>query len=125
MKISPARAAAFDVLLRVERDRAFTSTLLPSYEGSLSPADRALCHELVLGILRRQMWLDRVIDSLAGQRKLDLEVRLVLRLGLYQLRFLDKIPAYSAINDSVELTRRAKKSSAAGFVNALLRRDSR
>jgi len=125
MKITPARAAAFDVLLRVERDRAFTSVLLPSYETKLSGPDRALCHELVLGVLRRQLWLDRVIDHLAAGRKLDLEVRIALRLGLYQLRLLSKIPVYSSINESVELTRRAKKSSAAGLVNALLRRATR
>ena len=66
MKISPARIAAFDVLLRVENDRAFSSVLLPAAEEGLSQADRALCHELVLGTLRRQIYLDKLIDSLSG-----------------------------------------------------------
>lgn len=122
MKISPARLAAFDVLRRIETDRAFSSVLLPAYEEKLSPPDRALCHELVLGVLRRQMLLDEVIRGFAGSKKLDTAVRIALRLGAYQLLFLEKIPAYSAINESVNLVQRAKKTSAKGFVNAILRR---
>lgn len=124
MKISPARAAAFDILLRVESDRAFSSVLLPQHESSLSPKDRALCHELVLGTLRRQIYLDRTIDLFSGGKRLDTAVRIALRLGIYQLYFLDKVPAHSAVNDSVELVARAKKRSAKGFANALLRRAS-
>ena len=125
MKISPARTAAFDILLRIETEKAFTSVLLPQYEDKLSPADRALCHELVLGTLRRQIWLDRVIDALTGGKKLDIEVRIALRLGIYQLNFLDKVPPYSAINESVNLVQRARKTSAKPFVNAVLRRTAK
>src|SRR4051812_809315 len=125
MSISPARAASFDILLRIERERSFSSVLLPLYEERLSSADRSLCHELVLGVLRRQIRLDRLLDVLAPARKLDIEVRIALRLGLYQLLFLTKIPARAAINESVELVKRARKSSASGFVNAVLRRASR
>ena len=122
MKISPARAAAFDVLMRIETEKAFSSALLPHYEDALSAADASLCHEITLGSLRRQIYLDRVIDFFAGGKKLDIAVRVALRIGLYQLIFLDKIPAYSAINESVELVRRAKKTSAKSLVNAVLRR---
>nr|AUN37197.1 ribosomal RNA small subunit methyltransferase B [uncultured bacterium] len=124
MKVSPARAAAFDVLTRVEAERAFSSVLLPIFESDLRPLDRGLCHELVLGVLRRQMWLDRVIDAFV-QKKLDPEVRLALRLGIFQLVFLDKIPDHSAINETVNLAQRAKKTSAKGLVNAVLRRVSK
>jgi len=124
MSISPARTAAFDILLRIERERAFSSVLLPLYEERLSPPDRSLCHELVLGVLRRRMRLDRLLDHLAPSRKLDAEVRIALQIGLYQLLFLTKVPARAAINESVELVKRARKMSAAGFVNALLRRAS-
>ncbi len=120
--ISPARTAAFDVLLRVETEQAFTSNLLPAYEKTLSNVDRALCHELVLGVLRRQIWLDRVIDGLAGGKRLDPEVRISLRLGIYQIQFLSRVPAHSAVNESVELVKRARKTSAKGFVNDILRR---
>lgn len=125
MKISAARTAAFDILLRIERERAFSSILLPLAEATLSPSDRALCHELVLGTLRRQIYLDRVIESLAGNKKVDIEVRIAIRLGLYQILFLDRVPQYSAINESVNLVGRAKKTSAKGFANAILRRATR
>jgi 16S rRNA (cytosine967-C5)-methyltransferase len=124
MNISPARTAAFDVLLRVETERSFTSVLLPQYESRLSEHDRGLCHELVLGSLRQQIYLDRVIDTYAAGKKLDAAVRIALRLGIYQLYFLDKIPARSAVNESVNLVQRAHKTSAKGLVNAILRRAS-
>ena len=125
MKISPARTAAFDILLRIEKERAFSSVLLPMYESGLSLADASLCHELVLGTLRRQIYLDRIIDHFVGRKQIDIEVRIALRLALYQLIHLDRIPEYSAINESVNLVQRAKKTSAKGFVNAILRRASR
>lgn len=121
MKISPARTTAFDILLRIEREKSYSSVLLPTYEDNLAAADRALCHELVLGSLRRQILLDREIDVLTGNKKLDIEVRVAIRLGLYQLRFLTKVPQYSAINESVNLVQRAKKTSAKSLVNAVLR----
>lgn len=124
MKISPARTAACDILLRVETQRAFSSILLSQISGEVSTADRALCHELVLGTLRRQIYLDRIIDLFAKGKKLDIEVRIALRLGLYQIRFT-RIPPYSAINESVNLVARARKTSAKGFVNAILRRASK
>jgi len=84
--------------------------------------DRALCHELVLGILRLQIWLDHLIDYLAGGRKLDTEVRIALRLGVFQILCLDRIPDHAAVNDSVNLVVRARKSSAKTLVNAILRK---
>ena len=125
MKISPARTAAFDILLRIAVDRAYSSVLLPVFEADLSPMDRGLCHELTLGTLRRQIYLDRIIDELTAGKKLDIQVRIAIRLAIYQLEFLDKIPQYSAINESVNLVQRARKTSAKGFVNAILRRASR
>ena len=125
MNISAARAAAFDILLRIEAEKSFSSALLPIYEESLSPADSSLCHELALGSLRKQIYLDRVIAQFVGSKKLDTAVRVALRVGLYQLYFLDRVPDYSAINESVGLVQRAKKTSAKGFVNAVLRRATR
>ncbi len=124
MKISPARLAAFEILRKIETEKSFSSVLLPLYEEKLSVKDRSLCHNLTLGTLRKQIFLDRAIDKFVG-RKLDAEVRIILRLGLFQLLFLDKIPAYSAINEAVNLTIRAKKTSAKNLVNAVLRRATR
>lgn len=121
MKISPARTAAYDVLLRIASENAFSSVLLPEFEADLAANDRALCHEIVLGVLRRQIYLDKLIDLLAKKPKFDAEVRIALRMGIFQMLFLSKVPSYAAINDSVNLVQRAKKSSAKGLVNAVLR----
>ena len=122
MKISPARIAAFEILVKIEKEKSFSSALLPLYEEKLQTKDRALCHELTLGVLRKQIYLDKIIESFTNNKKLDSAVRIALRLGIYQLKFLDKIPDYSAINESVNLVQFAKKTSAKGFVNAILRR---
>lgn len=122
-QVSPARRAAFEILRRVA-DGAFSSVLLAAEEPGLKPADRALCHELVLGVLRWQLYLDKIVEHFAKRsiESLDLPVRIALRMGLYQLRFLSRIPAAAAVNESVTLVRSAKLSSAAAFVNAVLRR---
>lgn len=125
MNISPARLAAFEILTKIETDKAFSSILLANFEQSLSLKDRALCHEITLGVLRRQLYLDRIIEKLTNGRKLDTAVKITLRIGLYQILFLDKIPAYSAINESVNLVNKARKTSAKGLVNAILRRSTR
>jgi 16S rRNA (cytosine967-C5)-methyltransferase len=125
--VSPARGAAFEILRRVEEEGAFASVLLASLGEELSAQDRALCYELVMGVLRRQLWLDRLIDHYAGRsaQRLDAPVRLALRLGLYQLRFLSRVPIRAAVNESVNLVRLARLRSAEGFVNAVLRRAAR
>lgn len=127
MPVAPARRSAFEILRRVETESAFASVLLAALDPQMRADDRALCHELVLGVLRRRLWLDRAIEHLGNRRveKLDLEVRLALEIGLYQLRFLTRIPAPAAVNESVNLTRAGRIRSAAGFVNAVLRRSAR
>lgn len=122
-EISPARLAAFNILQQVETG-AFSSVLLAAEEPRLQPADRALCHELVLGVLRWQLLLDKFVAHYSKRRieSLDTSVCIALRLGLYQLRYLTRIPASAAVNESVSLVRLARLSSATGFVNAVLRR---
>jgi 16S rRNA (cytosine967-C5)-methyltransferase len=124
--VSPARLAAFEILRRVA-DGAYASVLLAAGAGELKPRDRALSHELVLGVLRRQLWLDRLIELYANRRvaELDPSVLIILRLGLYQLRFLTRVPASAAVNESVNLVNVARKRSAGGLVNAILRRATR
>ena len=125
--ISPARLAAFEILLRVEEAGAYASVLLATKAGQLKPNDRAFAHELVMGVLRRQLWLDHLIAHYANRdpRRLDGAVRVALRIGLYQLRFMSRVPPSAAVNESVNLVRRARLRSAESFVNAVLRRATR
>lgn len=124
--ISPARREAFEILLRVEAG-SYASVLLATREPELIPLDRALCHELVMGVLRWQLWLDKLIEYYANRKvaELDLGVRIILRLGLYQLRFLSRVPPSAAVNESVKLVNFARLRSASGLVNAVLRRATR
>jgi 16S rRNA (cytosine967-C5)-methyltransferase len=125
MPVSPARAAAFDILLRVQQQDAYASELLHSERlNKLSTADRALTTELVMGVLRWRSRLDLSIADASSRPldKLDPEVLNALRLAAYQIHFLTRIPARAAINESVELMKRAKKRSAAPFANAVLRK---
>jgi 16S rRNA (cytosine967-C5)-methyltransferase len=125
MPVSPSRAAAFDILLRVERESSYASELLHSstYE-KLSTPDHALVTELVMGVLRWRSRLDSAIAQASSQplKKLDLEVLITLRIAVYQFGWLTRIPARAALHESVELVKRARKSSAAPFVNAVLRK---
>jgi 16S rRNA (cytosine967-C5)-methyltransferase len=124
--VSPARLAAFEILRRVE-DGAFASILITSRQEVLNQPDRALLQELVLGVLRQQLLLDRLIEHFADRSVLQLDqpVKIALRMGLYQLKFLTRIPASAAVNESVNLMRTARVRSAGSFVNAVLRRATR
>jgi 16S rRNA (cytosine967-C5)-methyltransferase len=122
--VSPARAAAFEILRRVTTEDAYASNLLASDRyKNLSREDHGLTQELVLGVLRWQAQLDFLIEHYARRplKKLDGEVVITLRLGLYQLRFLSRVPPHAAINESVNLAKERKKESAAPLVNAVLR----
>jgi 16S rRNA (cytosine967-C5)-methyltransferase len=125
--VSPARRAAFEILRRVEDEGAFASVLLAAGDEEMRAEDRALCYELVMGVLRWQLWLDALIEHYAGRKAetLDEPVRRALRLGLYQLRFLTRIPASAIVNEAVNLAYLARLRSAAGFINAVLRRATR
>jgi 16S rRNA (cytosine967-C5)-methyltransferase len=125
MAISPARVAAFDILLRVEREDSYASELLHSSRYSeLSSADHGLATELIMGVLRWQSLLDKRIADRSSQRlaRLDPEVLTALRLAAYQLLFLDRVPERAAVHESVELVKRARKRSAVPFANAVLRK---
>jgi 16S rRNA (cytosine967-C5)-methyltransferase len=171
MSISPARAAAFEILMRVETTDAYASELLhASRFEKLSPADHGLLTELVMGTLRWRGVLDSKIadcyarssadqatsrtpaalvannptstppqnaksglsgdpgpehpSTLSNQSlaRLDGEVLTALRLGAYQILFLDRVPRHAAVSESVDLVKSAHKRSAAGLVNAVLRK---
>jgi 16S rRNA (cytosine967-C5)-methyltransferase len=125
MPISPARSAAFDILLKVDQQDAYASELLhASRYAKLSPADHRLTTELVLGVLRWRSLLDEQIakNSSLKLSKLDPEVLTSLRMAAYQLLYLDRVPQHAAVHESVELVKRARKRSAVPFVNGVLRK---
>jgi 16S rRNA (cytosine967-C5)-methyltransferase len=126
--ISPARVAAFSALRSVSLLESDLPAALSAVRATLTDdRDRALTTDLVTGTLRWQNELDFAIAGLAKRplARLDLDILLILRLGAYQLRHLDRVPPAAVVNDAVALTKRARKTSAAGFVNALLRGLSR
>jgi 16S rRNA (cytosine967-C5)-methyltransferase len=129
VSVSPARKIAFDLLRKVEAEDAYASDALhvalsPQIRPPVSSADAALATELTLGVLRWRAQLDFLLERHLNRpvARLDLPVALALRLGIYQLRFLRRIPAHAAVHESVELVKRAKKTSAAPLVNAVLRK---
>lgn len=124
MRMSDARKVALEVLRRVSTQGAYTGAalraLLPS---DWSSADRGLATELVYGVLRRRGHLDRALRKAAGRRLKDLDPRLhdVLRLGAYQIIFLDKVPAHAAVHTAVELAKVRGGPRGASRVNQVLR----
>jgi 16S rRNA (cytosine967-C5)-methyltransferase len=123
--MSPARRVAFRILLRIPSG-AYASDLLRRSD-ELDARDARLASEIVFGCLRVQSQLDVLISGASGRPvdRLDPEVLVALRIGIYQLRYLDRVPRHAAVTESVELVRRARKTSAAGFVNAVLRKIDR
>ncbi|HSR06626.1 MAG TPA: transcription antitermination factor NusB [Bryobacteraceae bacterium] len=124
--VSSARAISFRILLKVHAG-GYASDLLRQETAALASRDAALAETLVFGCLRYQSQIDCLIAHFSGrpQPKLDLEVRIALRMGIFQLRYLDRIPAHAAVAESVELVKSAHKRSAAPFVNAVLRKVNR
>lgn len=122
--VAPARAAAFGVLLRVFEDGAYADRALRSAAAQLDERDRALAQRLAFGAVQRVRTLDHAIEELGRRRvaRLDPPVRAALRLGAYQLGYLAGVPRYAAVNESVELVRRAGLERAVAFSNAVLRR---
>jgi 16S rRNA (cytosine967-C5)-methyltransferase len=120
---APARAVAARVLERVETDGAFADLALDAEltRRPLSVRDVALATELVFGTLRWQRYLDWIIAPHSRRRlsSLDARVRVLLRLTAYQLTFLERVPAFAAVNDAVTLARGGP--GVAEYVNAVLR----
>jgi len=128
MNISQARTIAFDVLLRVARQNAYADDALRAeLNKTVKAEDAGLATELTFGVLRWQRLLDFLTERYLKKpaSTVDIEVRIALRMGLYQLLFLDRVPARAAVHESVELVKRARKRSAATFVNAILRKASK
>ncbi len=120
-----AREVALEILRRVEEDAAWVDPLLEALpaRAGLDPRDRALLTELVYGTLRWQRWLDWQLDRVARRPVAELPawLRALVRMGAYQLAFLDRVPAHAVVHEAVELAKRRRSVGVPGFVNAVLR----
>ncbi len=123
-----ARHLAFDILYRIEKEHSYADLLIDQTltNQQITGPDRGLLTELVYGTLRRQGTLDHLIDQFSTQKahKLERSVLLLLRLGLYQILFLDRVPVHAAVHETVELAK-ITAPRAAGMINAILRRTDR
>lgn len=125
LNVSPARLAAFDILLRIATSEAHSDDLLHSPRvATLLPEDRNLTTALVMGVLRWQIALDAQLAKLLARpdQRLPEPLAIALRIGAFQLLHMDRIPPHAAINESVELCRVAGETHATGMVNAILRK---
>jgi 16S rRNA (cytosine967-C5)-methyltransferase len=123
VSVSAARRVAYDVLLRVFEQDAYADRAFRSASEGLDERERAFAQRLAYGSVQRVRTLDYAIETLGRRpvRKLDPPVRAALRLGAYQLGFTDTAP-HAAVNESVELVRRARLERAVPFTNAVMRR---
>ncbi|MDD5285805.1 MAG: 16S rRNA (cytosine(967)-C(5))-methyltransferase RsmB, partial [Desulfuromonadaceae bacterium] len=118
------RQAAFETLLRIKKEGGFADRLIDIElsDGILIGPDRSLYAELVFGVLRRQGTLDHILLQLLEKplAELDLQALIILRIGLYQLTCLDRIPESAAVNESVNLAKSITPRTS-GLINAVLR----
>ena len=124
MAVSPARRAAYEVVLRVFEQDAYADRALATAAEKLDPRDRALAQQIAYGTVQRVRALDHGIEALARRpvARLDPPVRAALRTGAYQLAYLSGVARHAAVNETVELVRAARLERAVPFANAVMRR---
>lgn len=123
-----ARQTAFEILNRIQRDNSYSNLLLDAFleKSELQQVDKAFASALVYGVAERIITLDYEVSKYLKQplKKLNPQVLTILRLGAYQILFMNKIPDSAAINESVKLAKKNSVAFAAGLVNAVLRKVS-
>ena len=119
------RRIAFDILYKIENDSAYSNITINNAvkEHQLNSLDASFVSALVYGVLERKLTLDYIIKqySKIPLRKIELKTKLILRLGILQMVFMDKIPDSAAVNESVNLAKKLKLQKSSGFINAILR----
>ena len=123
--MSSPRNIAFNVLLKIEQDNAYSNIALNNAirENRLNGLDSSFVSALVYGVLERQITLDYIIRqySKIPLRKIEIKTKIILRLGILQLLFMDKVPESAAVNESVNLAKKHKLQKSSGFINGILR----
>jgi len=123
MSVKDARQIAVTALCKMDDKASWSNLVLEGMYGELDERGRAACSALFYGVLSRRITLDACITahSKIPLNKIDSSVRVILQCALYQILYMDSVPAHAAINSAVALTRKMRKASASGFVNAVLR----
>lgn len=118
------RFLAYKILNRIEHDNAYSNIALDTVLKNNDASSKSFVSALVYGVVERKITLDYIIEKFLTKpiKKLNPQVLTILRLGVYQLKFMDKIPVSAAVNESVSLTRKAKCNFASGLVNSVLRK---
>ena len=123
-----ARQIAFEILLKIEKENAYSNLAIDSAVKVYNPdsTDCAFISRLVYGVIERKITLDYIVSKELSNpiNKVKKDVLTILRMGAYQLIFMDKVPPSAAVNESVRLAKNNKSGYAAGLVNAVLRKVS-
>ena len=122
-----ARELALNVLNKYEKDKSYINLELKTALNGVEPVEKALATELIYGVIRYRLNLDyiRNLFSNLKENKLTESVKNILRIGIYQIMYLDKIPDSAACNESVKLAYKYANKGAVGFINAVLRKAAR
>ena len=128
--MSNARATAVKLLIKTFEENGYSNLILDKAlaESGLSPQEKAFCTQLYYGVTERLLTLEYLLKIYSDKKppeKLDIPVKYILYLGLYQMKYCDSIPDSAAVNESVRLAGYFRKKSAAGFINAILRKFQR
>ncbi|MBQ4170741.1 MAG: 16S rRNA (cytosine(967)-C(5))-methyltransferase RsmB, partial [Ruminococcus sp.] len=123
--MSNPRSVALNILLKIEEEKAYSNLALTNAirENRLGGVDASFVSALVYGVLERQLTLDYIIRqySKIPLRKIEVKTKLILRMGILQLLFMDKVPESAAVNESVNLAKKNRLQKSAGFINGILR----
>lgn len=120
------RLLAFKILSKIEHDKAYSNIALDNVLSNNQATSAPFVCNLVYGVIERKITLDYILSQFLSQplKKLNPQVLTVLRMGTYQLKFMDKVPVSAAVNESVKLVKKAKCAYASGLVNSVLRKIS-
>ena len=117
-----ARQLAYDVLMDIQQNGAYANLALDKalLRSNLNIKDKRLATDLVYGCTKMQLHLDQIIGTYADLKRIDKKTLILLRMAVYQLTFMDKIPNHAAVNETVELAKMLKLHSDK-FINGILR----
>lgn len=119
------RTLAFNILYKVSEDKAYSNIAVNTMlkESGLSGLDSAFVSAIVYGVLEKQITIDYIIRQYSNlpMRKIEIKTLIILRMGIYQMLFMDKVPDSAAVNESVKIAKKKGLMKSCGFINAVLR----